>query len=174
MSTSNSVLRGPTVRHYVYRTIPAPGRYDMYVHGPLKRTSAFVEHIHRAVSSLELRYKADPCFFNGRNGMLAGHAGILLQEIIQRITAFEIIGQDLEWNTGTAKDRLTSHDIWIFDDDLFHKLSPLHKTGFNLTCSASESESAGTRVIPALSLISLPLCNDQTHPHSRISLGPGA
>jgi hypothetical protein len=37
---------------------------------------------------------------------------------------FQVVGQRLEGNTGAAKDRLTTEDSWILDDD--HRVDP-HK-----------------------------------------------
>jgi hypothetical protein len=53
--------------------------------------------------SFKLGGKAGAGFFDCGDGEFSGYGWILVQEIVQGIAAFQIVGQDLERNAGSAE-----------------------------------------------------------------------
>ncbi len=47
-------------------------------------------------------------FFNCSNSLFAGYDWILLQELVQRFSAFQILDQDLEGHASPAKNRFAT------------------------------------------------------------------
>jgi hypothetical protein len=76
--------------------------------------------------SFELGDKAQPGFFDGGDGKFAADTRILFEELVQGVATFQVVNQDLEWNTGSAEYGLSSEDISILDDDATHLHVPRH------------------------------------------------
>jgi hypothetical protein len=63
-------------------------------------------------------------FFNCSNSLFAGYDWILFQELVQRLSAFQILDQDLEGHASPAKNRFATENILVPDDCALH-LRPL-------------------------------------------------
>jgi len=61
-------------------------------------------------------------FFEKGHGLLARYGGILLQKLVERFAAFDVIQQRSNGNTGAGKARFAAHDFRINHNDsiLFH------------------------------------------------------
>ena len=101
-------------------------------------TSEFQSSLRRS------REHAFLCFFKERNDLLARDAWETLEEIFDRITAFEVINQVLDRDTRASKARCAAHDFGIdFDDGLTHAFELRIKLrACKLTCTRA------TRVLP--------------------------
>lgn len=60
--------------------------------------------------------------FEKGHGLIAQDCGILLQKLVERLAAFDVIQQRPHWNTSAGKARLATHDFRINHHDgiLFH------------------------------------------------------
>jgi len=52
----------------------------------------------------------------GMHREITGHGGKVFEELIQRLSAFEIIKQRLERDSRSAEDRRAAQNIWVADD----------------------------------------------------------
>jgi hypothetical protein len=108
-------------------------------------------------------------FFQRRDGLLAADSRILFQELIQRISGFEIVQESLKRDSRSAKNGLSAMDVGILDN---HALR-VGGHGESLPrCSiiSSNHKTAQKKAQPAERLILLPVREFLARPFAKSQL----
>lgn len=79
------------------------------------------EDTRRGESSFNLSDERDLGVFERTNGSLARYGREILQELIERFSAFEVIQKRLKRNASAAKHGGSAEDLRILDDDAVHR-----------------------------------------------------
>jgi len=101
------------------------------------------EHTRRSVLSFKMGGRDAPSFFKRGNRGFAGDGWVLVKKLIDGFSPFQIIGQRLEWNSGSAKHGFAAENCRIFDDYRFHRIEPAMICSY----SSSASPSVASRII---------------------------
>src|SRR5439155_14115084 len=59
------------------------------------------------------------CFFQCSDSLPTSDAGELLQELVKRFSAFQVVQKILKRDTRAAEDRLTAKNLGVLHDDAF-------------------------------------------------------
>src|SRR5262245_39997699 len=79
-------------------------------------TAIVSEHTRRAVSSFQSSDQTGPCFLKSSYRRFTGNTGEVVEEFVQGMPVFQVVGQVLKRNTSPAKNRLSAQNGAIAHD----------------------------------------------------------